>query len=510
MKIATRLFLYIATLIVLASIAFGYLSIRDERRHLMDGAKMTARTLSRTLAATFKYYYMEDQHQRLGELVHAVISHDEHVENLLLNIYDRNGQPISLSFEHGSDRRSLWQGLVASESLSRKGEQIINNGGHAYFSVTSPILNSRNEFQGTVEVLLSLDGVNNTVSALMRKFVLFTLLTSLLLGILLYLLSRWSISLPIARLKGAAKKLGHGDLRRRMEKSGVKELDDLIDEFNRMAVNIEHQNSRRDALFTEKLNLERGLRHQDKLASIGQLTTGLAHEIGTPLNVISGRAEHLLQKLSGEHPRAARNLKTIIRQAERIIAVMQQMLAFSRKSRAEFKIVSLEEVVREAFSLCQLQQRTGVSTISLELDLEVEYLVGDGDGLRQLFVNLMLNSFHAMNSGGIIGIRSEEDIGSSDEVKIVYGDTGPGVPPGLRDRIFDPFFTTKEVGEGTGLGLYMVSSIVQEHQGRIVLDSNPAVGACFILHLPHRPVAIDTSNEALETQGTLEGKGEGT
>lgn len=508
MKIATRFFLHIATLIVLASIAFGYLSIRDERSHLMDGAKMTARTLSRTLAATFKYYHMEDQHQRLGELVHAVISHDEHVENLLLNIYDRNGQPISLSFEHGSDKQSLWQGLLATEALSGKGEQIINSGGHAYFSVTSPIVNSRNEFQGTVEVLLSLDGVNNSVAALMRKFVLFTLLTSLLLGILLYLLSRWSISLPIARLKDAAQKLGHGDLRRRMEKNGVKELDDLIDEFNRMAVNIEHQNSRRDALFAEKLNLERGLRHQDKLASIGQLTSGLAHEIGTPLNVISGRAEHLLQKLSGEHSEA-RNLKTIIRQAERITAIMQQMLAFSRKARAEFNTLSLEELVREAFSLCQLQRRTGASTICLELDLEVESLVGDGDGLRQLFVNLMLNSFHAMDSGGTIGIRSVRAVGSREEIKIVYSDTGSGVPPELCDRIFDPFFTTKEVGEGTGLGLYMVSSIVQEHQGRIVLDSNPAVGASFILHLPHNPVAIDTSKETLENQGTLDAKGEG-
>ncbi len=483
MKISTRLFLYISSLLILTSIGFGYLSVRDERLHLVEAVKMTARTLGRTLAATFKYYHVDDQHQRLGELVHAVLPHDDHIQNLLLNIYDRNGRRINLNFEHGTDRQSLIRGRELGESFPGEREQIIKNGAHEYFSVASPIMNSYGEFQGTVEVLLSLDSVNNTLAALMRKFIAFILLTSLLLGVLIYLVSRWSISLPISRLKEASEKLGHGDLRLRIQKSGVTELDDLIEEFNRMAFNIERQNSKRDALFQEKISLERGLRHQDKLASIGQLASGLAHEIGTPLNVISGRAEHILQQADGEHP-DARNLKIIIRQAERITKTMQQMLAFSRKPTAQFKQVSPRKIIDDAFSLCQLKRRKGSPQIELITEHSNQYFMADEDGLRQLFVNLMLNSFQAMSDGGQIRIRMEHDNDGRDEIVIVYEDNGPGIASELHSRLFDPFFTTKEIGEGTGLGLYMVANIVQEHQGSILLDGEFRGGARFIIRLP--------------------------
>lgn len=446
---------------------------------------MTARTLGRTLAATFKYYHMEDQHQRLGELVHAVLPHEDHIENLLLNIYDRNGRRINLNFEHGTDRKSLIRGRELGASFPGKREQIIKNGAHEYFSVASPIMNNNGEFQGTVEVLLSLDSVNNTLAALMRKFIAFILLTSLLLGVLIYLVSRWSISLPISRLKEASKKLGHGDLRLRIQKSGVTELDDLIEEFNRMALNIERQNSKRDALFQEKISLERGLRHQDKLASIGQLASGLAHEIGTPLNVIIGRAEYILQQADGDHP-DARDLKIIIRQAERIARIMQRMLAFSRKSIAQYKQVSPGKIIDEAFSLCQLKRRSGSPQIELVIENSNHYFMADEDGLRQLFVNLMLNSFHVMPDGGQIRIRIEHDSASADrdEIVIVYEDNGPGIASELHARLFDPFFTTKEIGEGTGLGLYMVANIIQEHQGSIVLDGEFKGGARFVIRLP--------------------------
>lgn len=486
MKISTRLFLYISTLFILLTIGFGYFSVRDERSHLMNGVKMNARTLGRTLAATFKYYHMDDQHQRLGELIHAVMPHADHANTLLLNMYDRRGQPIDLGFAHGSGGSGLNPNTLTGERLKGAKEQIIQDGNHEYFSVLSAIVDSRGTFQGTVEVLLSLDGVRLTVAALMRKFMAFILLTAILLGILIYLLSRWSITLPILRLSQAAEQLGHGDLGLRIQRSGVKELDALIEEFNRMALNIERQNKKKEDLFLEKLGLERGLRHQDKLASIGQLASGLAHEIGTPLNVISGRAEYLLEK--GEAGAVDRqNLGIIIRQAERITTTMEQMLAFSRTPLAQFRILSLTRVVKESFSLCRLRQRRDTPAVELELDLAVVELMADEDGLRQLFINLMLNSFHAMPQGGTIQISSMGQEGDFSEVVVRYQDSGGGIPDSVRERIFDPFFTTKAIGEGTGLGLFMVANVVQEHQGRIELDPEVTGGAGFVIHLPSRP-----------------------
>ena len=277
MKISTRLFLYISTLILLSSIGLGYISVRDERSHLMSEARMMARTLARTLAATFKYYHMEDQQQRLGEIIHAVMPHDVDVDSLLLNIYDRRGRLVRLAYEHGLNREGLRQDRDPVDFLKGGGEEIVLRAGQEYLSVTVPILNSGGDLQGGVEILFSLASIDVTLNGIIRKFVIFDLLTALLLGLLLYLVNRWSITLPIARLQEASKKLGRGDLGLRLDRSGVRELDDLIEEFNRMAQNLEKQNSRREELFREKISLERGLRHRDKLASIGQLASGLAH-----------------------------------------------------------------------------------------------------------------------------------------------------------------------------------------------------------------------------------------
>jgi len=486
MKISTRFFLYISTLLILSSVGLGVISVRDERSHLMNEIRGQARTLAKILATTFKYYHMVDSHQRIGELIHAVMPHGQEGNNLLINIYDQNGQLMDFSFAHGINERIPHQTEVVSEIATGTQEQLIKEGSHEYFSVISPILSSTGHLQGAVEVLISLDQINKNLTGLIRKFIVFILLTASLLCILIYLVTRWSILLPIARLKEASEKLGHGDLGLRIEKSGVTELDNVIEEFNRMAYNIEQQHISQEVLFTEKINLEKTLRHTDKLASIGQLASGLAHEIGTPLNVISGRAEHLLNKLPVEQP-GTKNLKIIIRQSERITKTMQQLLAFSRKPAAHFDKLNLEKIILEAFSLCQMKQRKTDPQIKIVLDLSAEDMMADEDGLRQLFVNLTLNSFHVLVDGGSIEIHSYINPQNAQEIIITYEDDGPGIPLDNKERIFDPFFTTKDVGEGTGLGLFMVTNIVQEHQGRITLDTKSTDGIKFIISFPHSP-----------------------
>jgi signal transduction histidine kinase len=453
----------------------------------MGEARTQAWTLARTLAATFKYYHMEDQHQRIGELIHAVMPHGDDVNSMQVNIYDRHGELLDYSFEHGENEIVPNKPIEKNSKLIGGGEKLIKKGSLEFLSVTSPIINSSGEYQGTVEIILSLEKINNNLVGIVHKFIAFTLLTSFLLGILIYLIGRWSISLPISKLKEAAKKLGHGNLGLRIDKSGVSELDDLIEEFNRMAHNIEQQNIKKDQLFDDKLNLEKRLRHTDKLASIGQLASGLAHEIGTPLNVISGRAEHILKKLPENDP-GAESLKNIIRQSERITKTMEQLLAFSRKPSSQLVKINLEQTVNEAFSLCKLRQRSEQPKVEISLDLTIKDIVGDEDGIRQLFVNLILNSFNALQNGGNIRVksnRSEDPV--HEEIIITYEDDGPGVPLDRKDKIFDPFYTTKDIGEGTGLGLFMVANIIEERQGRIELDANYQDGARFIIYLPVSP-----------------------
>ncbi len=252
-----------------------------------------------------------------------------------------------------------------------------------------------------------------------------------------------------------------------------------------MAHNIELQNIKKDQLFDDKLNLEKRLRHTDKLASIGQLASGLAHEIGTPLNVISGRAEHLLKKMPKNDP-GSESLKNIIRQSERITKTMEQLLAFSRKPSSQLVKIDLKQIINEAFSLCKLRQRSKELQVDINLEnLSIKEIVGDEDGIRQLFVNLILNSFNVLQNGGDIRVKSNRsDDPVQQEIVIIYEDDGPGVPLDQKEKIFDPFFTTKDIGEGTGLGLFMVANIIEEHQGRIELDTDFHDGARFIIRLP--------------------------
>ena len=481
MKISTRLFLSISTLLLLTSVGLGYLSVRDERFHQVNEVRRQARTLANTLATTFKYYHMG--YQQMGELIHSVIPIGRESSNLRINMYDRQGQLLDFSFEHGIDEKISRMNKGSVDLAKEPSERIITDGDQAYFSVISPILTSSGRLQGGVEVLISLERINKNMAGLVNKFIVFILLTASLLGILIYLVTRWSILLPVARLKEASEKLGHGDLGLRIEKSGASELDDLIKEFNRMAHNIEQQHNRQKELFTEKITLEQSLRHTDKLASIGQLTSGLAHEIGTPLNVISGRAEHLLKSFAEEHP-AVKNLTIIINQSERIAKTMQQLLAFSRKPAAHFTEVNLEKVIEEAFSLCLMKQRRTDPQVEIELDLQEQEILADEDGLRQLFVNLILNSFHASPNGGTIQVGSSLNNTPLGELIITYEDDGAGIPLDNRDRVFDPFFTTKDIGEGTGLGLFLVANIVEEHQGHITLESTSTTGTKFIICFP--------------------------
>jgi signal transduction histidine kinase len=483
LKISNKLFLYISILIVLLLAGFGYLSVQDERSHLMAETRLRAWTLSRTVGASLNFSHLERHRQQLQELVHVLSPH-EASESLSLNVYDSRGDLLDISYEHGLAR------VPPSSSIDMMGlngegqEQILEQGGHRFLAVASPITDEGDQLQGVVEVILSLDHIKLNLAAITRKFIFFTLVTALLLGAVIYLISYWSIAMPVRKLKIASEKLGHGDLEFRIEKSGVAELDDLIEDFNRMAENLQHHNAENERYFADKLRLERSLRHSEKLASIGQLTTGLAHEIGTPLNVISGRAEHLLSTLPAEND-STDKIRTIIRQTERIAGTVQQLLAYSRKPSSEFESVNLVDIVQKAYSLCMLRRHKKGPEMELKLDLTAAEMSGDNDALLQLFVNLMLNSFQAAEDNIKVVVASRHDSSDGEQrILVTYEDNGHGVPQEDHDRVFDPFFTTKDIGEGTGLGLFIVSNIVREHDGHIELDPHFQGGARFIMHFP--------------------------
>ena len=228
--------------------------------------------------------------------------------------------------------------------------------------------------------------------------------------------------------------------------------------------------------------LEDQLRKTERLAELGTLASGMAHEIGTPMNVILGRAELLMRKAKDDNTR--RGLGTIVTQVERITKIMNQLLSFARKRPAEFSHVDLRTIIADVIDV--FQERLAKQHISVERPLP-EYLPtvwADADHMNQVLINLILNACQAMPEGGTLTFDLEAN---DSEVRLGVQDTGCGISKDQKSRIFDPFFTTKSVGEGTGLGLTVVHGIIQEHQGTIFVDSVPGKWTKFVLTLPTQP-----------------------
>jgi two-component system, NtrC family, sensor kinase len=231
---------------------------------------------------------------------------------------------------------------------------------------------------------------------------------------------------------------------------------------------------------TDRDELERRLVQADKLSSIGLLAAGVAHEVNTPLAVISTYAQMLAKQISGDEQKF-KLLDKIAKQTFRASEIVNSLLSFSRTSPTEFVEVDLNKVIRETLTLIEHQlEKTGVQ-VKLSLQSGMPGVKANSGKLQQVFLNLFLNARDAMESGGTLAIRTWNEDGFA---RIEVADSGQGIPPEHLERIYDPFFTTKGSRKGTGLGLSVTYGIVREHGGTIRVESRPGAGARFHVELP--------------------------
>ncbi len=249
---------------------------------------------------------------------------------------------------------------------------------------------------------------------------------------------------------------------------------------------------------TERVGLEREVQQAEKLAVVGQLAAGIAHQIGTPLNVISGSAEYLMMEWGADRPRP-RELEIIVAQTDRITKLIQQLLNFARPTRMALQSVKLNDLLREVLGLTEHQIAKERITIKTDLQPDLPAITGDENQLEQAFLNIVINAWHAMPSGGTLTLRSRSApaddrrrLGARPAppgVEVIIADTGIGIPAEHLPRIFDPFFSTKGVGRGTGLGLAITRRIVEDHHGSIQVASEVGRGTTFTIRLPVEGVA---------------------
>jgi two-component system, NtrC family, sensor kinase len=242
---------------------------------------------------------------------------------------------------------------------------------------------------------------------------------------------------------------------------------------------------------TERVDLEVQLSQADKLSSIGLLAAGVAHEVNTPLAVISSYAQMLSKQLQSD-PQKGPLLEKITRQTFRASEIVNNLLNFSRTSGTEFGDVDVNRVITDTLALLEHQFRTAHVTVQDELARELPLIQGNTGRLQQVFLNLFLNAKDAMPSGGTLRVVTSNGAG----VTVAVSDTGSGIAPEHINRIYDPFFTTKTAiregqNRGTGLGLSVTYGIIQEHAGKIRVESRPGEGTTFYLDFPLTRKAVN-------------------
>ena len=288
------------------------------------------------------------------------------------------------------------------------------------------------------------------------------------------------VSTPIEALVREFRRVGAGDLTRlagrpRRDEFGKlqRELDVMIGHLSdaRLAAAREHE---------AKLELFEQLRHADRLATVGRLASGVAHELGTPLNVISGYAK-LIASGQDDGEAAREGARIIGEQSSRVADVVRQLLDFARRGQPRLEEVDLNAVLHRAAEMVAIEgDKRGVGVRCRESQVPIIVAV-DAARIQQVIVNLAINAIHASAPASEVVLALERLDG---EVHIEVSDHGCGIPKQQLLQVFDPFFTTKPVGEGTGLGLAVSHGIIDEHHGRIRVVSEVGKGSTFTVCLP--------------------------
>ena len=498
MKLGTKLILCLVATLIVTMLVHGYWSIQQDRENIVREMRVGMTGLSRSIQAALRYIYGDASDIQATQNFIDGVARQGNIHGVV--VYDRSAAPTvtSVSLTDTKDYPNLDPAPVLKIDprpvlASGTGvEGYLESPAHPIYFRIEPIFDSKNQIAGAFVLGRRGTGYNLTLQTRRNRIVLTTfVLIALLTGVILVLVRR-NVSRPIEGLIERIRTIGEGHWEKRIETRGNDEISSLALEFNQMCERLEDLYSRLVKEQQDRLNLERGLRQSDKLASVGQLAAGLAHEIGTPLNIIGGRAEFLLRRPRSDEE-ISQNLHIIRSQIDRITGIVRQLLEFSRRREPAFRSVALGPLLTKVTGLLEHKIVDKGVNVKIEVRESTPTLQADPDQLQQVFINLFLNSLHALQPGGTIKISAatlHDGNGNgaapmaSDKLTIEFEDNGAGIPADHLGQVFDPFFTTKDIGEGTGLGLSVSYGIIKDHGGEIRVESQSGGFTRFTISLP--------------------------
>jgi len=360
-----------------------------------------------------------------------------------------------------------------------------------YITAYEPIKNIEDKIIGILYVGTLEKPYIDIANRVMLTFALLASLCVVFLLIILYF-STTSIIKPLQRLVLATQAIARGDLDHRVEIHSSDELGVLAASFNQMTEKLKAANTellewgktlekKVQERTRELMEMQAHLIQSEKLASLGKLAAGIAHEINNPLGGILIYSHLLLEDAKKDSPQAE-NLRKIVKETTRCKDIVKGLLEFARPKEPEMAPANINDIIDKALGIFERQAL--FQNIRIEKNYaELPRIVVDAGQLQQVFANIIVNAAEAMEGNGVLAIRTSLDA-KNDCLRIDFADTGHGIREEDLPRLFEPFFTTKEVGKGTGLGLAISYSIVQKHQGSIEVQSELGKGSVFTVVLP--------------------------
>lgn len=339
---------------------------------------------------------------------------------------------------------------------------------------------------GAVEVAGTPGERGELVRAILWQALAVTAVIAIVAGGVAVILGRRLVGRPIEELAAVARRVGQGDFSARADIRQDDELGDLGRELNAMCETLAEVEHRREAAREQ-------LRYADRLSTVGQIASSIAHEVGTPLNIVSGRASMMASGLVKQDD-VAQNADIIVEQTKRMAAIIRQLLDFARRGAGAGQHIDVQALVREVFQLLQPAARKRSVELSLRESDEDTVIYGDAAQLQQVLANVIVNGIEAMPEGGALSVDvawvdatapADYDGHSGRFLRVEVTDEGRGISEDDRPHIFDSLFTTKGPGEGTGLGLAVADEIIRAHRGWIEVESQVGEGTRFRIYLPH-------------------------
>lgn len=493
-NLTTRLIILLVLALMVITGVYDYTRLVGERERLVAQIQEDERIFAETLALAVRQNVRRGRTtDELRELLEDILARPGLVA---VAIFNPEGQVIAETVAEGHESPRLDETTRKSVARREPVSLLVETESGQILRYVQPFRWPGGR-TAAIEVQQTLRQMEREFRRAVRESILSRLVVLVLFVLSVVILTRWSIARPIRALMAGAQAVGRGDLNQRIELARRDEIGQLAEEFNRMATNLQAAHDELLQQAEERLRLEGEVQQAQKLAAVGMLAAQVAHEIGTPLNVISGRTEVLAGVISPGHT-GYRHLEVILRQTERISRIIRALLDYTRPRRPDLHSERLGPILgRVADLLAERGRRRGVG-IALNVPPDLPLVLGDPDQLQQLFINLLLNALDASPPGETVRVTIGSDpiLPGEGRVGITRGkvaakylaihvlDAGRGLSEEQLDHVFEPFFSTKTQGLGTGLGLPIAEEIVRAHRGEIEMLSIPGRGTEVIVRLP--------------------------